>query len=204
MNALKKAVMLLFLGVFMAAAVNAQKVEDAIEAIDNEQYDHAKEILQQINDEESYYYLGDVYLKEGSLEEAKKAFQQGIQERDKFPLNYIGLGRVAFAEQDNAAGEAQIEEGISRIRGRYKRDPRAYVEAMKAYKDAGMYDKGIEYGNKAIEVDSEDAKVYLALGDLYRQRDGTNLSNAVSNYDKAIRYDPDNAEAYTRDRKSVV
>lgn len=195
---LKKAVMLLFTGVFTVAAATAQKIEDAIQAIDNEQYDSAKAMLKKINDEESAYYLGDIYLKEGAVAEAKKAFQQGIQEEDKFPLNYIGLGRIAFSQGDKAAGESQIQEGLDHIRGKYKRDPRAYVEAMKAYGNAGIYDKGIEYGNKAVEVDPENARVYLALGELYRKRDGTNLSNAVSNYQKAIHYDPNNAEAYTQ------
>src|SRR3546814_3181375 len=69
---------------------------------------------------------------------------------------------------------------------------------MKAYGKAGMYDKGVEYGNRAIEVDDENASLYIALGDIYALRDGTNLSNAVANYDKAIAINAENPEVYTR------
>lgn len=197
MDVIKRIVLLAALGVCTVFAVNGQEIQQAIDAIENEQYEQAKSVLNSINTAESQYYLGDIALKEGTPDVAKAAFQKGIQADDEFPLNYVGLGRIDLANENTAAAQANFAKAEEQLRRRV-RDPRTYIEIMKAYGKAGMYDKGVEYGNKAIEVDEENASLYIALGDIYALRDGTNLSNAVANYDKAIAIDPENPEVYTR------
>lgn len=197
MNVIKRVALLVVMAVFSIAAVYGQDIEQAIEAIENEQYDQARSVLTSINDAESKYYLGDILLKEGDLEGAKAQFQAGIQEEEKFPLNYVGLGRIDFLNENIEAGQANFARAEEQLRRRV-RDPRTFIEIMKAYGQAGMYDKGVEYGQKAIEVDDENPSLFIALGDIYALRDGTNLSNAVANYDKAIAIDPENPEVYTR------
>ena len=197
MNVIKKAISLLVIGVFAVMSVNAQDVEQAVEAIENEQYAEAKAMLGSMNTAESQYYLGDIAIKEGNPEAAKAAFQKGIQADGEFPLNYVGLGRLDLLNKNVAAAQANFAKAEEQLR-RKVRDPRTFIEIMKAYGNADMYDKGIEYGQRALEVDEENADLYIALGDIYAERDGTNLSNAVANYDKAIAIDPNNPEVYTR------
>lgn len=195
---IKKAVLLVAAGLLTVFSVSAQDIQQAIDAIENEQYAEAKSMLSGINSAESQYYLGDISLKEGDPAAAKAAFQKGIQADDRFPLNYVGLGRVELMNKNVAGAQANFAEAEDKVRGRYKRDARTFIEIMKAYGNADMYDKGIEYGQKAIEVDDQNASLYIALGDIYAERDGTNLSNAVANYDKAIAIDANNPEVYTR------
>ncbi|QEC51687.1 tetratricopeptide repeat protein [Anseongella ginsenosidimutans] len=197
MNVIKKVVLLLAIGLCAVVTVNGQDIQQAIDAIENEQYAQAKSVLNGINTAESQYYLGDIALKEGDMEAAKAAFQKGIQADDEFPLNYVGLGRIDLSNENTAAAQANFAKAEEQLR-RKVRDPRTYIEIMKAYGKAGMYDKGVEYGQKAIAVDDENASLYIALGDIYALRDGTNLSNAVANYDKAIALNPENPEVYTR------
>lgn len=197
MNVIKKAVLLLAMGLFTIVSVNAQDIRQAIDAIENEQYDEAKTMLGSINTAESQYYLGDIAIKQGDVAAAKAAFQKGVQADDEFPLNYVGLGRLDLLSENTGAAQANFAKAEEQLRRRVK-DPRTFIEIMKAYGVAGMYDKGVEYGNKALEVDDENADLYIALGDIYALRDGTNLSNAVANYDKAIAIDPNNPEVYVR------
>lgn len=197
MNVIKKVVLLVAMGMFSLATVNGQDIQQAIDAIENEQYAQAKSVLNSINTAESQYYLGDIALKESDVEGARAAFQKGIAADGKFPLNYVGLGRIDLMNENTAAAQANFAKAEEQLRRRV-RDPRTFIEIMKAYGTAGMYDKGVEYGQKAIEVDDENASLYIALGDIYALRDGTNLSNAVANYDKAIAIDPENPEVYTR------
>lgn len=197
MNVIKRVALLVMMGMFSVIAVNGQDIEQAIAAIEKEQYAEAKTILSSINSAESQYYIGDIALKEGDLETARAAFQKGIQGDEKFPLNYVGLGRIDFLNDNAAGAQANFAKAEDQLR-RKPKDPRTFIEIMKAYGKAGMYDKGVEYGNRAIEVDDEDPSLYIALGDIYALRDGTNLSNAVANYDKAIALDANNPEVYTR------
>lgn len=132
MNVIKKVVLLVAMGVFSLATLNGQDIQQAIDAIENEQYAQAKSVLSSINTAESQYYLGDIALKEGDTEAAKAAFQKGIQADAKFPLNYVGLGRIDLLNQNTAAAQANFAKAEERLRRRV-RDPRTYIEIMKAY-----------------------------------------------------------------------
>jgi predicted Zn-dependent protease len=106
----KAAVILTLLILCSISGLKAQTLEEAITATNNEQYDKADQILQNLAksapSSKVYYRLGENTLLNffsdsisNSLKviaaEAKQAFDKGITLSPNDPLNYIGLAKVA-------------------------------------------------------------------------------------------------------------
>ncbi len=195
---MKKIALIAFIGILSFQQVNAQnKVDQARKAMDNDQYQTAIDLLKPVQSAESQYYIGDAYMHLLNYTAAKAAFKKGIELDDDFPLNYVGLAHIDLLNKNTTQAAAQMEEAEDQLRRRV-RDPRTFIEAMKAYGDAGYYDKAIAYGEKALKVTQDDPKLYVALGNIYSERNSHDLSMPVTYYERAISLDPHNAEAYTK------
>lgn len=185
----------LFLSLLMAGGVagglSAQNLKEAQAAIQLEQYDKAKTILQQLiqkrpKDATNYFYLGQIHLVNDKVDSAEYVFQQGAQADPRSSLNAVGLGAVQLEKGEVSAADAKFTEATSSL-GRRDYLPLYFVG--RAYIDAPQpdYTKAIEYLTQAKAKNAKDPLIPIALGDAYA---GLRESNqAYINYRDALSID---------------
>lgn len=174
---MNKAVKLTLGLVFISSVVFAQSLTDARKAIDAEQYQKGKAMLNsltstQATNPETFFYLGNLYLTTASInirpdyiDSAKAVFEKGISANAEYALNFVGLGAVDLAKK--ASPKANFDKAIALTK---KKDHltdlyigRAYVNAPKP-----MITEGLVHLNKAKLLNEKDAQLFLVLGDAYR------------------------------------
>ncbi len=182
--------------ILVGSAVFAQSLADARKAIDAEQYQKGKAILNtltstQPTNAENFFYLGNLYLttspiyiRPDYIDSAKTAFTKGIAADIEFPLNYVGLGAVDLARK--ASPTVNFEKALSLTK---RKDPLTDLYIGRAYVNAPnpMIPEALVHLEKAKALNDKDAQLYLVLGDAYR----TQLKNseAFSAYRSAFDLD---------------
>jgi tetratricopeptide (TPR) repeat protein len=163
--------------VFISSVVFSQSLTDARKAIDAEQYQKGKAMLNsltstQATNPETFFYLGNLYLTTASInirpdyiDSAKAVFEKGISANAEYALNFVGLGAVDLAKK--ASPKVNFDKAIALTK---KKDHltdlyigRAYVNAPKP-----MITEGMVHLNKAKLLNEKDAQLFLVLGDAYR------------------------------------
>ena len=114
---------------------HAQDIKQAKIAIDAEQYEKAKNILETITtskptDGYAKFLLGNVCLLKGDYEAAKKHFDEGIKCSSKGNFSYIGLGSIALDKGDIAEADKDFALATQNIG---KKDLEETVYIGKAY-----------------------------------------------------------------------
>jgi tetratricopeptide (TPR) repeat protein len=174
---MNKAVKLTLGLVFISSVVFSQSLTDARKAIDAEQYQKGKAMLNsltstQATNPETFFYLGNLYLTTASInirpdyiDSAKAVFEKGISANAEYALNFVGLGAVDLAKK--ASPKTNFDKAIALTK---KKDHltdlyigRAYVNAPKP-----MITEGMVHLNKAKLLNEKDAQLFLVLGDAYR------------------------------------
>lgn len=165
----------LFLSLLTAGAIigsaQAQSLKDAQEAINAEQYDKAKGMLENLvekraKDGKNYFYLGQVYLINEKVDSAAIIFSQGLENAPKEGLNNVGLGIVDLYRNDPVAAEQKFVEATSNLR---RRDYLPLYYIGRAYVDAPNpdYAKAVDYLTQAKAKNAKDPNIPVALGDAY-------------------------------------
>lgn len=117
---------------------SAQGYKDGIEYYKADQYANAKTILERtLNDGStdkaaSYYYLGQIELKNGNVSAAKADFDNGVAANPENGLNYVGLGAVALKNSDVKGAKSQFDAAKSKG----KKNPDVLVAIARAYYNA--------------------------------------------------------------------
>ena len=192
----------LFLSLLAAGAVvgtaSAQSLKDAQTAIDAEQYDKAKGILQNLvtkkpKDGLNYFYLGQIYLVNEKLDSAAMAFNNGLTNAPKEVLNSVGLGIVDLQKNNTSSAEQKFTQATSAL-GKKDYLPLYYIG--KAYVDAPKPDfaKAIDYLTQAKAKNAKDALIPVSLGDAYLGF-GQKASEAFMSYRDALELDPNLVKA---------
>ncbi|WP_291404214.1 hypothetical protein [Daejeonella sp.] len=182
--------------VFLGSLVFAQSLTDARKAIDAEQYQKGKAMLNtltssQATNPENFFYLGNLYLTTSTInirpdyiDSAKAVFEKGISANAEYALNFVGLGAVDLAKKANP--KANFDKAIALTK---KKDHltdlyigRAYVNAPKP-----MIADALVHLNKAKLLNEKDAQLFLVLGDAYRSE--MKNSEAFSAYRTAFDLD---------------
>lgn len=189
--------------VFIGSAVFGQSLDDAKKAIDAEQYQKAKGMLKNLTvtqpkNDENIFYLGWVYLIQDYPDSAKATFTKGIALEPKSALNYVGLGAVALAANDNAGATSQFNQAISVTS---KKDDQPYLYIGKAYlmdaKDGkfppAKANAAIDALTKAKTINPKDVDVQVTLGNAYRSQ--LNSNAAYDAYQGALTLDPKSVSA---------
>ncbi|MBE8714172.1 tetratricopeptide repeat protein [Sphingobacterium hungaricum] len=164
----------LFLSLLLAGAVgsaSAQNLKEAKAAMQAEQYDKAKGMLQQLvvkkaKDGQNYFYLGQIHLINDKIDSAAIVFNEGVTNAPNEKLNVVGLGIVDLYKGNEAAAQTKFTTATSNL-GKKDYLPLFYVG--RAYIDAPKPDftKAIEYLTQAKAKNAKDAEVSVALGDAY-------------------------------------
>jgi tetratricopeptide (TPR) repeat protein len=181
----------------LASTASAQSLKDAREAIDAEQYDKAKGILQNLvakkpKDGLNHFYLGQVYLVNEKLDSAALAFNNGLTNAPKEELNTVGLGIVDLEKNNVAAAEQKFTQATSNL-GKKDYLPLYYIG--KAYVEAPKpdYAKAVDYLSQAKAKNAKDALIPVTLGDAYLGL-GENSQSYIS-YRDALNIDPNLVKA---------
>jgi len=188
-----------------------QKLNAALKLAASEQYEGAAQafdelILKEPTNGDGYYYYGETIIKEyladtlsNSLEEmagkAEELFQKGIQQDPVNVLNEIGLGAISLLRTcDTIAADKHFAIAEATIPLKLKlctpKDARTLTKlgTVQLLGTVVRYNKALNYLNRAKEMDPNNALIYLAMGNVYMQKnDG---KNALSNYNRALSLDP--------------
>ena len=149
----------------------AQDLNQAVKAIDGEQFESAKTILKSIlqakpSNGRASFLLGNIYLSQNVSDSAKIYFQKGLTGTEGGNLNYIGLGQMDL-DNGNLAG-AQANFGLA-AKDMKKKSVEEFTYIGRAYMNASKpdYKSAISILNRAKVINPMDAQVQLALGDAY-------------------------------------
>jgi tetratricopeptide (TPR) repeat protein len=188
----------------------SQSVKDAKKYIYNERYESAKQLLKSSIDKgedvaDARYWLSEIYLKQDSVDAAWKLYDNGTLDilktpysKKESPLVYIGWAHAQLDSGKTTEARAGMEALLTTLK--YK-NADALLEVANANIDSKKGDTkwAIELLTKAIDRDKKNPEIYIALGDAYRKlNDG---SNAIMNYESALRLDANNVEALYKEGK---
>lgn len=186
----------------LLAASAQQGYKDGIEYYRADKLDEAKIILDRTlnesgtNKAEAYYYLGEIALQQGDLNQATQYFNSGIAANSNNPLNYVGLGAVELKKGDKKAAEEQFKIA----RGIDKKNAVMLTEIARSYynTDPVVYAKDIEKTvNEAKKANKQCPAIYILEADMMSKND---VGQAVGYYEMASNYDTKNEypEAYVK------
>ncbi|WP_237249523.1 tetratricopeptide repeat protein [Sphingobacterium faecale] len=189
--------MSLLLAGAVVGTASAQSLKDAQAAIDAEQYDKAKGILQNLvekkaKDGENYFYLGQIYLINEKVDSAAMIFNNGLTNAPKEQLNSVGLGIVDLMKNNTSAAESKFATATASL-GKKDYLPLYYIG--RAYIDAPKPDfaKAVDYLTQAKAKNTKDAMVPVALGDAFLGLKDN--SQAYVSYRDALNVDPNLVKA---------
>ena len=204
---------LLTIAVFTAGA---QDLNTAIQFTRSEQYDKADELLKQLiqrepSNSKNYFYLGENYLLEYfsdtisntftvAVNNAREAFQKGVDVGPNDPLNYIGLAKiVSYLGDDQKAAEhrAKAKSFLPPVPKNIKKiNPPAPQYAFTLAKIAESYIKfddvdtslALPLIREAVKIDGKNSDVFLIAGDILILKN--DASGAIRYYNLAQMADP--------------
>ena len=190
------------------AGLKAQTLDEAITATNNEQYDKADQILQDLAKKspssQVYYRLGENTMLNffsdtisNSLKavaaEAKQQFEKGITVNANDPLNYVGLAKVAAYLGDEQTASSMRQKAKSFLLP-YKKvskipNPQEYALTLaKLAESYIVFDKvdttaALPLVREAVTIDPKNSTIFIITGDIYfLVNDG---SKAIRNYSYA-------------------
>jgi len=195
------------------AGLRAQTLDEAVRAMNNERYDKADEILQDLAkkspDSKIYYRLGENTLLNffsdtisNSLKvvaaEAKQQFEKGISLNANDPFNYVGLAKVAAYLGDQAAA-VQMRQKAKSFLLPYKKVTKIPNAADYALTLAKLAESYIVFENvdttsalplirEAVTIDPKNSVIYIIAGDIYLLVNNGSL--AIKNYNEAQYIEP--------------
>lgn len=191
-----------------AMTVCAQTHTQGIEYYKADQFYNAEELLKRnLNNPGtdkalSYYYLGQIELRNKNKAAAAKYFQDGINANEGNPYNYVGMGAIQLYDGDVKGAEKYFKDAESRA----KKDQTLQMEIARAYYNADPVTYKDKYEKKIADALKKDAKnpdIYILEGDILRKKayatkDSKVYGQAATKYNMAINNDPQSAVAYVK------
>ena len=190
-------------GLLFASTMFGQTLPQAIQMTKNEQFEKADKafkslIMAQPANGDNYFYEGENFLDWGRLDSAMAAYQKGINMNATDALNYVGVAKIKWYQ--GSAQEANDNFFKAKTISKSK-DAKVFYKMAESYVNAPTkdYKTAIDLLNQAVLLDSKDPQVYIDLGDAQWGLDPSNASNAISQYEKALKIDPKSVIAILRE-----
>ena len=100
-----------------ATVAGAQTLEDAKRLTLNEQHEAASAVFRQLVAKfpvkgDYWFYFGENLFKAENSDSAKTLYTLGVQNEPSNPLNFIGLGKVALSEGNQAEADQLFKKGL--------------------------------------------------------------------------------------------
>jgi tetratricopeptide (TPR) repeat protein len=182
---------------FLQSPVFAQTLKDALRLNDNEQYEAATALYQQLITKEPangniYYAFGENLLDAGDPDAAMAMFSNGIQADPSNAVNKIGLAKVLLYKGQMDAAKADIDKAIAETKSK---NAIVLMEAGEAYTQFKSKDlmSAQTFLETAVKLDPKNPDIYNALGDVYSELNNGTL--AATNYNKALDLDKNYTKA---------
>ena len=195
----------------ITVSASDQELNSALRLVDNEQYENAGQAFQELLKKEPangniYYYYGESIIKDylsdtlsNSLKElatkAEGIFRKGIEQDPTNELNDIGLGSVILLRSsDTIAADKFFIKAEATLPVKVKSlTPKDALLLMKLgtvqlLGKVSRYGKALGYLLRAKEIDPTNPSIFLALGDVYAQKN--DMQNALASFNKALYLDP--------------
>jgi len=178
---------LLFTAFFTAlfAVVNAQS-NFGVDYFSIGEYQKAKQYFEnQVSQSpaESNYYLGEIAIAEGKMDEAKSYFDKGLAADPLYTLNQVGQGKLLLKTNVKAA-ESLFASALKKN----KKSPVLNVTIARAYWESGMNDVAQLKMVVAKKYGKKSPLVYTLEGDMLKAEG--KLGEAAAKYEQAINFDP--------------
>jgi tetratricopeptide (TPR) repeat protein len=206
---MKKSAIVLFFAAFLSVGAFAQSVQEGINHLYAQRYQSAKATFEKLlaanpNNIEANYWLGQTYIGENKLADAKSVYQKAAASSNNAPLIVVGLGEIDLMEGKAPEARQQFETAINASHGKKGNDPnvlnaigRANIDAYTEKSKMGDLDYAIAKLNEAAQLAPNNADIFLNLGNAYRKKTGSG-GLAITNYMKAKQINPALAAASYR------
>jgi tetratricopeptide (TPR) repeat protein len=199
-----------------------QDLSSALRMTYQEQFDAADKAFNELSTKEPangkyYYYSGENQLASYFIDPtnipfdaiAKKAierYNKGIAANPNEPLNYVGLGKVAFIQNNKTVADENIAKAqtflpAKKVKSSLTKPEQAtlLVRLADAFVQVGSKDSALIFGflRRAESLDSKNPELYLVRGDywFYTLNNG---SRAAENYKRAQDFSPNSTRARVR------
>lgn len=186
--------------------VQAQTLQQAITKTENERYEAAATdfkslIAQEANKGEYYFYYGENFFNKGDLDSANMLYQKGAELNPTNPLNYVGLGKVLLMQGKEADAKTQFFKAASLGANKNTEVMRKTAEAYLASDTYKNPDEAINLANAALKLEPKNPENYILLGDAQLEKNPTDGSAPIKNYQKATELNPKSAKGILREGK---
>lgn len=184
---------------------NAQTLQDAISKTANERYDAAASDFRTIIGKdagkgENYFYFGENYFEKGEIDSANIQYQKGSEVNATNPLNYVGLGKVLLNKGKEADAKTMFYKaatlGANKNTEVMRQTAKAYINS-----EIKNLDEAINQLNNAIKLDAKNPENYILLGDALLEKNPTDGSAPIKNYQKANELNPKSTTGILREGK---
>jgi tetratricopeptide (TPR) repeat protein len=187
-------VLLLYTGIIYSQSA---EVRDAFHYIEIEQPTRAIHTLNQLAYDRKkspnlQYYLGLGYVRLGKLDSAIKIFDEGIELKEKYGLNYAGKAHAKILLGKDKDVSGLLEKALNLGRGK---DAEILTAVAAAYvSDSTNLENAINLLIKAKAIDGDNRETHMLLGDAYMMMNNGGAS--VSSYEWAAKADRSWAKPY--------
>lgn len=148
------------------------------------------------------YLMGRAYLETERVNEASAWFTKGQGHSSRNPMNFVGAGAVAAAQDNFDKAKIELDKAVGL---NVKNDPKVFLAVAEAYMAYTTTDKvkaqpflkeAELYLYKVQKLSPNDAESYVLLGKLYGLQGVEELEQGM--YEKAIEKDPKYIYGYFR------
>ena len=170
------------------------QVDRGIELFLLEDFEQAKKAFEQSTSQSadiSYYYLGEIALRNNKAAEAASYFEKGIAADPNAVLSRIGKTKLELKSSPN-----DLKKEIRAITNKNKKRPEVFLAAAKAYLDNNMSSEVTDALSGARKANKAYPYIYIFEGDLLKAKNQP--GNAATQYEQAINFDPKSTIAYIK------
>lgn len=181
--------------------VNAQTIEQGLNAIDNENYETARRIFLNYTrsnpaDAMGWYYLGNNYCFLKKNDSARIAYLQGTTVNPKGTACFAGLAKTYLNENKVADAQKYFDEAKSLVNVNKDINIAVYLSDAYIYSENPNAEEAIRLLKQAENISIKDYRIYSLMGDAYKilNKGG----EAVTAYERSGELNPTNARPYAR------
>lgn len=184
---LKRFLWVILVLLILPTTAGCQDLEPAIKAYEKGDYDQAVQllnqyILQKPNDQDAYFYLGNVFLKKEMLDSAVVQYKKALDLKSKYWQALYQLGYAYYKQKRYDEAKETFEGGLKiKERGEFYNGLGLVQMAMDSLKDADFSFR------KAISYDPKNPEFHKNLGDVNFKK-GV-LVIAIESYQEALKLD---------------
>lgn len=170
------------------------QVNKGLELFLLEDYQEAEKVFQQSISQDpdmSYYYLGEIALRNNNQSEAADFYAKGISSNPD--ATYSLIGKTKLELQSNPS---ELKKSLNSIAKKNRKNAPVLLAIAQAYLDNKMLDEISDVLDMARKADKTYPYIYIFEGDRFKAIGEP--GNAATQYEHAINFDPKCAIAYVK------